>query len=419
MMNKIGLIYKYSLINKKMSSTLELQLNTTSYKSSSMFSKLIDSKDTTIEDLLNDEDFLSEVKIQNEVLFNYMDNEKVSQMIDILLTEPSLSNTNIKSFKIPFIICEALCLDINHFTDKLLDKESNYELFLKLIGYFKRGNNNQLLAGQDEPKQVESSGMGDFNLPFDDDTGIEQTTAWYVSKIITFLWLKRPDQVVDWISKNLHIIETLSHHIYLTEWISDILVKFVCLRITDPAVSLDKLKDIQKEILSIIIRIIDESPSDADKLDQAFETIKSISRRWYLVYNNRSFFSNWFSSEYIEDLMGESFFERLLKFIFNNTNKELNKSVLKCIESIHTTINNLFISSPIESDQDVAEYQFGFIVQSIAGKSIEEIKQEIKDTNMEDESNETPDQEMEPQNNTSKILSLLLTLWYLILHMNC
>lgn len=99
--------------------------------------------------------------------------------------------------------------------------------------------------------------------------------------------------------------------------------------------------------------------------------------------------------------MGESFLERLIKFIFSNTNKDLSKSVLKCIESIHTTINNLFISSPVESDQDVAEYQFGFVVESIAGKSIEEIKQ---DSNMEVDSCEAADSEMEPQTNTSKTL---------------
>ena len=385
-----------------MSSTLEQQLNAGSYKSSNLFNKLLDSKDKTIEEILNDEDFLSEVRIQNEVLFNYLDYEKVKEMIDILLTEPSLSNTNIKSFKIPFIICEVFWLDVDHFTDKLLNSESNYELFMKLIGYFKRGDSSLLLAGQDESAQIDSSGMADITLPFDNDGLIEQTLAWYISKIITFLCLKRPDQVVDWVSKNLHLIEALTNHMYLTEWISDILVKLVCLRITDADSSLDQLKDIQKEIMSILIKIIDDSSSDVEKLDQVFETIRNISRRWYLVYNNRAFFSNWFNSEYLEELMGDSFFERLLKFIFYNSNKDLNKSVVKWLESIHTTINNLFISSPVESDQDVAEYQFGFIVQSIGGKSIEEIKQENNDVQMNDDVNESSDINNEIQDNNSK-----------------
>lgn len=51
-------------------------------------------------------------------------------------------------------------------------------------------------------------------------------------------------------------------------------------------------------------------------------------------------------------------------------------------------VSNLFIRAPIESDQDVTEYQFGFIVQSIAGKSVEEIKGENNDAEMTEETKE-------------------------------
>lgn len=61
------------------------QADKNAYKSSSSFSKLFDKPETTLEDIINDEDFLSEVRIQNDTLFNYLSYAKIKEMIDLLL----------------------------------------------------------------------------------------------------------------------------------------------------------------------------------------------------------------------------------------------------------------------------------------------------------------------------------------------
>ena len=75
-----------------------------SIKSSEVFCKLLSKSGVKLEDIINDDDFLSEININNEELFEYLDYRKVKQMINILITEPSLSESSIKSFRIPFII---------------------------------------------------------------------------------------------------------------------------------------------------------------------------------------------------------------------------------------------------------------------------------------------------------------------------
>ena len=69
-----------------MSSTIEKQFSDQSYKSSNVFNKILENGEATLEDILNDEDFLAEVTIQNENLTNYLNYERVKTMIQILLT---------------------------------------------------------------------------------------------------------------------------------------------------------------------------------------------------------------------------------------------------------------------------------------------------------------------------------------------
>lgn len=91
----------------------------TKYKSSNVFSKLINQKDVTLEEVITDDDFVSELRIQNDNLIEYLSYDRVKEMLDILLSEPGISDTSIKSFKLPFVICEVLTMDINHLTDKV------------------------------------------------------------------------------------------------------------------------------------------------------------------------------------------------------------------------------------------------------------------------------------------------------------
>jgi len=74
--------------------------------------------------------------------------------------------------------------------------------------------------------------------------------------------------------------------------------------------------------------------------------------------------------------MGESLFETLLQTSLKADSQESKQTAIKCLDLIHTVIDNLFIKTPLESEQDLEEIQFGFKVDTIAGKTIEEIKEE-------------------------------------------
>jgi hypothetical protein len=81
-------------------------------------------------------------------------------------------------------------MDIDFFNGKLTDPNTDYELMLHLVSYFTQDQRNE---------------------------NLNQTRASYVSKIITFMCLKKPLEMTDFLSKNLEIIETLSQHMYLSE----------------------------------------------------------------------------------------------------------------------------------------------------------------------------------------------------------
>jgi hypothetical protein len=134
---------------------------------------------------------------------SYLNHERIKEMISLLLEEPSIGNTSIKSFKLPFIICEVFCMDIDHFTDHLLSADKDYDLFIALLEYF-----TQPVAELDAGR-------------------LNQTLACYVAKIITFLCIKRPDEVLECLTIHEGVVKQMAEHLYLTECVADTFVKFV------------------------------------------------------------------------------------------------------------------------------------------------------------------------------------------------
>lgn len=324
------------------------------YKSSSVFNKILDREDITLEEVLNDEDFLSEIEIQNDNLLNFLNYARVSEMIDLLLYEPGIWSTSIKSFKTPFVIWETLWKDIDSLTDKLLDPDNNYELFLKLVLYFT------------QDKQDLELGV------------LNQTLASYVSKIITFLWLKRPIAVLSCMETQTDIIDNFSKHLYLTECLADLIIKFICLSVPNTPDRTSSLEWLQNAIMTMLVR----------NLGQSLDILNGIIRKWYWIVNAKSFFLTWLDPEKFTDLMDTSLADAIIRLIYDLESTEDKKIAIKACETLETLINNLFVKTPAESDQDLEEIQFGFKVETIAGRSIEEIKSE---TDMEVDCEETKD----------------------------
>ena len=100
--------------------------------------------------------------------------------------------------------------------------------------------------------------------------------------------------------------------------------------------------------------------------------------------------------------MGQSIYERLLKFAFENENDEHKKNIVRWVEILQLIIHNLFIATPVESAQDVTEFQFGFMVDTIAGISLEEMKNSSEQITDENNSDRDVSMEEEPKENAQK-----------------
>ena len=101
---------------------------------------------------------------------------------------------------------------------------------------------------------------------------LNQTLACYVAKIITFLCIKRPDEVLECLTIHEGVVKQMAEHLYLIECVADTFVKFICLRASDE----DKLRKLQQQVMVVVIRALD----DREKADQALETVKGRRRLW-------------------------------------------------------------------------------------------------------------------------------------------
>ena len=98
------------------------------FTSESIDKKLKDPK-TEVEDFLRDEDFLQELRSQNEKLIDYFDRNKIKRLVDYIIKEPEVDEQE-KGYKFPFLCSQIFGLEldkmIEHFfvTNKQLEEEN-------------------------------------------------------------------------------------------------------------------------------------------------------------------------------------------------------------------------------------------------------------------------------------------------------
>eukprot|EP00349_Pseudokeronopsis_sp_Brazil_P000546 CAMPEP_0202965368 /NCGR_PEP_ID=MMETSP1396-20130829/9365_1 /ASSEMBLY_ACC=CAM_ASM_000872 /TAXON_ID= /ORGANISM="Pseudokeronopsis sp., Strain Brazil" /LENGTH=86 /DNA_ID=CAMNT_0049688057 /DNA_START=114 /DNA_END=374 /DNA_ORIENTATION=+ len=62
-----------------------------------------------LEEIMDDDDFIAEIVLKNELLLKFLDEERLLEMIDFLIIEPSFTDSPIRCYKLPFQACQALC----------------------------------------------------------------------------------------------------------------------------------------------------------------------------------------------------------------------------------------------------------------------------------------------------------------------
>ena len=102
------------------------------------FEKLLSDKNTSIEDLLREDELLQQLRIKNKKLIDYFDKEKIKKLLDYIIKEPEIKEENLdikenkeKGLKFPFICSQIFDLRIDELfqyffmTNEEIENEKN------------------------------------------------------------------------------------------------------------------------------------------------------------------------------------------------------------------------------------------------------------------------------------------------------
>lgn len=68
----------------------------------------------TLYEVMQDDDFLPELRQNNELLIKFLTMERLENMVKLLIEEPTFKSSADRSYKLPFIASQALCVDTPH-----------------------------------------------------------------------------------------------------------------------------------------------------------------------------------------------------------------------------------------------------------------------------------------------------------------
>lgn len=74
---------------------------------------LLESSETTLEEVLDDESVISEMKNLNHKLMEYMTPEKILEMLNFVVEEPPENCSELRGYKLPFVASELFVSDVS------------------------------------------------------------------------------------------------------------------------------------------------------------------------------------------------------------------------------------------------------------------------------------------------------------------
>ncbi|CDW80337.1 UNKNOWN [Stylonychia lemnae] len=283
-----------------------------------------------LEKILEDDEFLPELRQRNEELLKYLTLDKVVQMVDFIIIEPGFSDSPARCFKLPFVVTEAFICDNDHIK-RLIFNTENTEILDKLFSFIRTPSNN--------------------------GRRLNPTLGGYLNKIVSFWLIRDSELILRYIIKNISIIESLFSHLYLTQCVTDILVR-LCTVKNIQSINPDEYRQIRSEIIQHCVNSLEQYHKDDFITELLFEILTGIVRKCYQMYKPREFF---------DSLMSPFVLQPILDFSFSGGYGSKQGS-----EFLKLLFFNMFIASPNEAVQDVMEINFGFQITQIAGLTTEE-----------------------------------------------
>eukprot|EP00347_Sterkiella_histriomuscorum_P003094 403365611 len=284
-----------------------------------------------LERVLEDDEFIPELRQKNELLQKYLTPERVEQMIDYLIIEPSFSDSPIRCFKLPFVVTEALIAD-NRCLTSIIFNNQDTKILDKLFSYIQQ--------------------------PVNPNQQLNSTLGGYLNKIVSFWLIKDTQNILAYIIKNkTAIINSLFNHMYLTQCVTDLLVRICTVR-NIGTVPLQDYKSFRNEIIQHCINSLEYNHHDDFMTEQLFEILSGIVRKCYQMHNSKELF---------DFMLSPFILQPILDFAFSG-----GQSCRQGAEFLKLFLFNMFVAEPSEAIQDVMEINFGFQITSIAGLSTEE-----------------------------------------------
>lgn len=122
-------------------------------------------------------------------------------MVTLIIEEPSFSSSAERTFKLPYVASQALCVDTPHIY-KLVCEDPEFKVFFQLMQFIAVPEENQL----------------------------NSTLCGYFNKVLSFWLIKKPGKLVEFFDLNQNFLGDLIDHIYLNSSIIDIIIRIFCVQ---------------------------------------------------------------------------------------------------------------------------------------------------------------------------------------------
>lgn len=302
---------------------------------------------------MQDEDFLPELRQNNELLIKYLTQDRLLELVDLISIEPPFDANACRCFKLPFVAQQALCIESEFIMSQVIEDPE-----FKIL--------NRLMQFISVPEEVQ----------------LNSTLCGYFNKIISYWLIKKPAPMVKFFDLNQHYLNDIVEHVYLNSSIIDIIIRIFCVQDLSEEEVLT-LNSIRCEIIHNTINKLEHYQDDYFMTEQLFCIWTGLLKKCYVMLNPKSLF---------DEILSPFTLKPILDYTFQ---PQFGKHTCMGAEFLSLLIFNLFISEPHDAIQDVLEVNFGFQVTSVAGMQVEQSQNEKE----KEEENKKEGEETKEENN--------------------
>ena len=212
--------------------------------------KINENPNLPLEDLLSEETLIDEIESKNELLYNYLNKEKIKQMVNYIIKEPPSNSSHDKGYKFPWI-----CSQIFNIEDR------------NIMKYFYK-TNNELENKNENNENSNNIEMLDYLLSFlYNDSELNYVLCGYFSSLIKNLLNLEYNTIIKYLYlEKKESIQKMIYHSYRCS-ISEILEKILQYDNKDEINKNELIPRIRKQLLEELF----------DKIDIDMETEKLFS----------------------------------------------------------------------------------------------------------------------------------------------